>query len=31
MKLVDFVLGVLIGYKLARRRPPKPIPARLLN
>lgn len=30
MKLVDFVLGCLLGYALVRRRP-KPIPAHLLN
>lgn len=31
MKLVDFVLGVYLGYKLVRRRAPKPIPRHLLN
>jgi hypothetical protein len=33
MKLVDFVLGCLLGYALVRRRPPRPpaTPAHLLN
>lgn len=31
MRLIDFVLGVILGYKLTRRRPPKPIPKHLLN
>jgi len=31
MKLIDFVLGCLVGYALVRRRPPKPIPRHLLN
>ena len=31
MKLVDFILGIIVGYKIVRGKPSKPIPPHLLN